>query len=68
MMRKIVRKLSWWLPSVMRKGKRKLDHEKSLMRPRARRTKAREKRFPSLSLQVIEAIGRRLMTRNKRRH
>jgi hypothetical protein len=52
----------------IRKGKEKLSMRRSLIRQGARRTKVREKRFPSLSLQVIEVIGRSLITRDKRRH
>jgi hypothetical protein len=65
---RITRKPQWWLASIMRKGKEKLSIRRSLMKPRARRTKAREKRFLSLSLQVIEAIRRSVITRDKRRH
>jgi hypothetical protein len=68
MTRRITRKPLWWLASVIRKSKGKSSIRRSLMGAGARRTKAREKRFPSLSLQVIEAIGRSVMIRHKRRH
>jgi hypothetical protein len=52
----------------MRKGKGKSSMRRILLRPGGRKIPAREKKFPSLSLQVIEAIGKSLIIRDKRRH
>jgi hypothetical protein len=47
---------------------RKIEHEKNLDKARSKMGKDKGKRFPSLSLQVVEVIQRSRMTRDKRRH
>jgi hypothetical protein len=68
MMRRIIRKPSWWLASVMRKGKGRLNTRRTFMRPEARKIKARERILPSLSLRIIIAIDRNLMIKDKIRY
>jgi hypothetical protein len=63
-----MRRLSWWLASITRKGIGRLSKKRSLIRPRARKTKARERCLPSLSLRIIKMIQRTLMIKDKRRH